>query len=147
MNSTLDLNVVLDSLSEHAWNARCLAQLPFKENANFTHGLIHLVDAEGRAMSNFTQDTWGITIADCYKYCSTEQVPYVCSCILREPKTCAHDSLMHCVSSTSTSASSSPHSQTSSSPGSPSPPNSPTKQAHHGTTSSPSVYPSAPPPS
>jgi hypothetical protein len=72
MNSTVDLSAVLNSLTDHAWNARCIAQLPFNHS-----GLIHLVDAEGRSMSSFTRDTWGITIADCYQYCNTEKVPYV----------------------------------------------------------------------
>ena len=75
---------MLNSLTEHAWNARCIAQLPFAEDANFTHGLIHLVDAEGRAMSNFSDDTWGITIGDCYQYCNTEKIPYVRSSGLRK---------------------------------------------------------------
>lgn len=73
----MDVQAVLAGLPEHAWNARCLRQLPFEADANFTHGLIHLVDSEGRAMSNFTSATWGITIGDCYQYCSTEQIPYV----------------------------------------------------------------------
>lgn len=72
-----DLRNVLGGLSEHAWNARCIAQLPFTADANLTRGMIHLVDAEGRRMSNFSNDTWGITIGDCYEYCNTEKVPYV----------------------------------------------------------------------
>lgn len=31
-------------------------------------------------MSDFTNDTWGITIGDCYQYCNAEEVPYV-SCL------------------------------------------------------------------
>lgn len=73
----MDFAATLAALPQNTWNARCLARLPFAQDANFTHGLIHLVDAEGRAMSNFTNDTWGVTIGDCYKYCNMDQVPYV----------------------------------------------------------------------
>ncbi|PVH92038.1 hypothetical protein DM02DRAFT_635689 [Periconia macrospinosa] len=69
----LDLRNVTDGLSEHAWNARCIRQL---QNANFSDGMVHFVNADGLPMSSFTKDTWGITIGDCYQYCNTERVPY-----------------------------------------------------------------------
>lgn len=73
----MDFNAVLAGLPQNTWNSRCIAQLPIHEDANFTRGLIHLVDAEGRAMNNFTRDTWGVTIGDCYEYCGSDKVPYV----------------------------------------------------------------------
>ncbi|ORY10952.1 hypothetical protein BCR34DRAFT_433794, partial [Clohesyomyces aquaticus] len=42
-------------------------------------GLVHLVDALGRRVEKFTNDTWGVTIGDCYRYCSLQDVPYVSS--------------------------------------------------------------------
>ena len=76
-----DPHNVLAGLQEHDWNARCITKLSSASASNFSHGTIHFVGAEGRRMSDFTNDTWGITIGDCYQYCNAEEVPYV-SCFL-----------------------------------------------------------------
>ncbi|KAF2202003.1 hypothetical protein GQ43DRAFT_13404 [Delitschia confertaspora ATCC 74209] len=73
----MDINTIINTLPDNGWSERCLERLPFKEDLNFTKGLLHLVDAEGRPLKAFTKETWGVTIADCYKYCNSQDVPYV----------------------------------------------------------------------
>jgi hypothetical protein len=69
-NITSSIDAIIEKLPINGWNERCVAQL--------SHSLVHLVDATGRAMDNFTDETWGITLRDCYKFCSMDKVPYVC---------------------------------------------------------------------
>jgi hypothetical protein len=73
----MNRDTIIAALPRNGWNERCIAELPLTENMTFAAGLLHLTDAEGRPVSSFTNDTWGVTIADCYKYCSMEKVPYV----------------------------------------------------------------------
>jgi hypothetical protein len=68
---------ILGNLPTQGWNAKCITDLPLQEDQNFTKGLIHLVDANGQPTSQITNNTWGVTIADCYKYCNMSAIPYV----------------------------------------------------------------------
>lgn len=70
------MEAILGNLPTQGWNAKCITDLPLQEDQNFTKGLIHLVDANGQPTSQITNNTWGVTIADCYKYCNMSAIPY-----------------------------------------------------------------------
>ncbi|KAF1997331.1 hypothetical protein P154DRAFT_565495 [Amniculicola lignicola CBS 123094] len=72
----MDVTSVISALPTDNWNARCIEHLPIQEDANFTEGLIQLVNAEGKAMTVFTRETWGVSIKNCYQYCNMKNVPY-----------------------------------------------------------------------
>ena len=70
-------DAIVATLPSNGWNERCIAQLPLADNMSFVSGLLHLVDAEGRPTPTFGNNTWGVTIVDCYRYCDVDAVPYV----------------------------------------------------------------------
>ncbi|KAF2009711.1 hypothetical protein BU24DRAFT_380325 [Aaosphaeria arxii CBS 175.79] len=68
-NITNNIGPIIDKLPINGWNERCVTQLEKQ--------LVHLVDAWGHRMETFTDQTWGITLRDCYQFCSLDAVPYI----------------------------------------------------------------------
>ncbi|KAH7127145.1 hypothetical protein B0J11DRAFT_432600 [Dendryphion nanum] len=71
------LETLLTKLPINGWNERCIRELPFFPDLSFPPGALHLVDTNGISVPNFTNATWGITIDDCYQYCSLTLLPYI----------------------------------------------------------------------
>jgi hypothetical protein len=73
----MTLSDVLAGLPQNTWNAKCLARLPRTVNGTFVDDLIEFVDMYGRQVGGFVNESWGITIESCYRYCGLEAIPYV----------------------------------------------------------------------
>ncbi|KAF2117030.1 hypothetical protein BDV96DRAFT_644465 [Lophiotrema nucula] len=73
------IQATLSLLPKDTWVARCIAQLPLTNTTATnvsTSAPVHFVDEHGKAMSAFGNETWGVTIADCYEYCGMDRLPY-----------------------------------------------------------------------
>lgn len=72
------LQELINKLPINGWNERCIERLPFNADLSFSPSALHLVDINGNPTTTFDSNrTWGITIADCYEYCSLTQLPYI----------------------------------------------------------------------
>jgi hypothetical protein len=62
--------------TDQTWMATCISILQSNGLRNGT-AFSGLVDGTGQAMTTFSDNTWGINLSTCYKYCNASAIPLV----------------------------------------------------------------------
>ena len=74
----MDFATIEHQLPQNSWNSQCIKSLLYlQSNGTWNASALNLVDANGQLMDGFSDETWGITIRECYNHCGLDKIPYV----------------------------------------------------------------------